>query len=161
MSWVTTEAVHTKSQSWNWGRLYPPSWRNPNLRLLGAVGSITRLKEQTERLFSCSVSCRYHDEVGGASVGTGFTIAKEYRLWWHPKSPVQAPLWKSTVTLSTDFLRHRSKPCPGRYAGAQGTQAVASKLDIYCWLTYPLSYLPSLRKSVVCPANAVWGGIWT
>jgi hypothetical protein len=108
----------------------------------GRWGSITRLKDQIERLFSCMVSCRYQDETEGTSGGAGFAIAKEYRLWWDPKSPTQLPLWKSTVTLSTDFFEEIiEKPVPVDMRALKALKRSPMALDIYCWLTYRMSYL--------------------
>ncbi len=154
VSWVTTEAVRTKSPKLELGPSLSAFMAELGLAPTGGQwGSITRLKEQTERLFSCSVSCRYHDEEGGASVGTGFTIAKEYRLWWHPKSPVQAPLWKSTVTLSTDFFEGIvQNPVPVDMRALKALKRSPMALDIYCWLTYRLSYL---RKPTEIPWSAL------
>lgn len=74
LAWLTTEAVRKKE------RLIPLGDNLSSfMRELGLVptggrwGTITRLREQTERLFSCSVSCRYQAE--GGRVGGGFMMA--------------------------------------------------------------------------------------
>lgn len=151
LSWITTEAVRTKS---------PVIELGPSLSAFMAVlglastggqwGSITRLKNQIERLFSCMVSCRYQDTEEGKSSGAGFVIAKEYRLWWNPKAKDQIPLWKSTVTLSTDFFEEIiNRPVPVDMRALKALKRSPMALDIYCWLTYRMSYL---RK----PIKVTW-----
>ena len=154
VSWVTTEAVRTKSPVLELGPSLSAFMEVLDLAPTGGRwGTITRLKEQIERLFSCMVSCRYCDEVGGVSSGAGFAIAKEYKLWWNPKSPAQLPLWKSTVTLSTDFFEEiTNKPVPVDMRALKILKRSPMALDIYCWLTYRLSYL---RKPTEIPWPAL------
>lgn len=154
MSWVTTEAVRTKSPVLELGPSLSAFMEQLDLVPTGGRwGTITRLKNQIERLFSCMVSCRYHDETEGTSSGAGFAIAKEYRLWWDPKSPTQIPLWKSTATLSTDFFQEIvERPIPVDMRALKLLKRSPLALDIYCWLTYRLSYL---RKPTEIPWSAL------
>ena len=154
MSWVTTEAVRTKSPVLELGPSLSAFMEQLDLVPTGGRwGTITRLKNQIERLFSCMVSCRYHDETEGTSSGAGFAIAKEYRLWWDPKSPAQIPLWKSTATLSTDFFQEIvERPIPVDMRALKLLKRSPLALDIYCWLTYRLSYL---RKPTEIPWSAL------
>jgi hypothetical protein len=81
--------------------------------------------------------------------GGGFKIAKDYTLWWTPKSPEQMPLWKSTVTLSTDFYNEIiERPVPVDMMALKALKRSPMALDIYFWMTYRLSYL---RKDTVIP----------
>jgi len=143
LSWMTTEAVRTRSPILELGPTLSAFMAELGLICRGGErGDITRLKNQIERLFSCMVSCRYQDETEGKSGGTGFAIAKEYRLWWNPKSPAQMPLWKSTVTLSTDFFQEIiERPVPVDMRALKALKRSPLALDIYCWLTYRMSYL--------------------
>jgi hypothetical protein len=154
LSWITTEAVRTKSPHLELGPSLSAFMEILDITPTGGRwGTITRLKEQIERLFSCMVSCRYCDESEGVVSGAGFVIAKEYRLWWNPKSPDQIPLWKSTVTLSTDFFEEIiKKPIPVDMRALKALRRSPMALDIYCWLTYRLSYL---RKKTEIP----WGAL--
>lgn len=150
LSWITTEAVRTKSPVLELGPSLSAFMAELGLAPTGGRwGSITRLKDQTERLFSCMVSCRYHDEAGGASGGAGFTIAKQYKLWWNPRLPAQLPLWKSTVTLSSDFFDEIvERPVPIDMRALKALKRSPMALDIYCWLTYRMFYL---RKDTEIP----------
>lgn len=152
MAWITTEAVQTKD---------PVLYLGPSLSsFMGALGlvptggrwgSISRVKEQTKRLFSCSVSCNYSEE--NFDAGAGFTIAKNYQLWWEPKAVQQTSLWKSTVTLSTDFFEEIiDRPVPLDMRALKALKRSPMALDIYCWLTYRMSYL---KRSTVIPWQAL------
>ena len=113
----------------------------------GRWGTIHRLRDQMRRLFSSSVSCLY--EEGDSSSGANFNIAKEYHLWWNPKCPEQADLWQSTVILSQDFFNEIvDRPVPVDMRALTALKSSSMALDLYCWLTYRLSYL---RRSVEIP----------
>ena len=63
------------------------------------------------------------------------------------------PLWKSTVTLGNNFFNeiiHRPVPVDMRALKALKRSPFA--LDVYCWLTYRMSYL---RKPVEIPWTAL------
>ena len=68
----------------------------------GRWGSITRLRDQSERLFASSVTCVHSADHTRAI--KGFRVASEAMLWWDPVSPGQTGLWQSTVTLSREFF---------------------------------------------------------
>lgn len=77
----------------------------------GARGDITRLKDQTKRLFACSISAVYED--GQKSAFLNQSIASKAVLWWDAKDPEQIGLWQSTVTLSESFFNEVvSHPIP-------------------------------------------------
>jgi len=149
LSWMTTEAVRTKSPILELGPSLSAFMAELDLMPTGGRwGTITRLREQMKRLFSCTVSCDYADQTMDA--GEGYRITKSYKLWWDTKSPSQVPLWKSTVTLSTDFFQEIiERPVPIDMRALKALKRSPLALDIYCWLTYRLSYL---RK----PAEIPW-----
>jgi hypothetical protein len=60
----------------------------------GRWGSITRLKEQTRRLFAGTIQCQYEEDSGEAI--RNYLIADEANLWWHPKTH-----WTSQRLLDT------------------------------------------------------------
>lgn len=148
MSWLTTEAVFTRSPVLELGPTLSAFMAELGLgRTGGKTGAITRLRNQTVRLFSSTISCQYGDET--QDHGGGFKITKEYRLWWNPKSPDQMPLWKSSVTLSTDFFNEIiTRPVPVDMLALKALKRSPMELDIYCWLTYRMSYL---HKDTVIP----------
>lgn len=148
LSWMTTEAVYTHSPVLELGPTLSAFMSELGLgRTGGKTGTITRLRNQTVRLFSSSISCQYTDKTHDH--GSGFNIAKEYNLWWNPKSPDQMPLWKSTVTLSTDFFNEIvNRPVPVDMVALKTLKRSPMELDIYCWLTYRMSYL---KRDTVIP----------
>lgn len=141
LAWLTTEAVRTRSPELLLGPTL--SGFMDQLGLIpagGRWGTIPALRDRMKRLFTCSVSCTYEEETQDA--GLSFHVAKEYRLWWDPKNPDQAALWQSTVTLSKDFFEEViDRPVPVDMRAMQVLKRSPMALDIYCWLTYRMSYL--------------------
>ena len=154
LAWITSEAVRTKSPELVLGPTL--SGFMSELGLIpagGRWGTIGRLKDQMTRLFSSYVSCRLVADTDMS--GVGFPVALKYHLWWSPKSPDQAALWLSTVTLGSDFFNEIvDRPVPIDMRALQILKRSPMALDIYCWLTYRLSYL---RKGVEIP----WGALQT
>lgn len=106
----------------------------------GKTGNITRLRNQMKRLFSSTISCIYEEQAVFA--GAGLNVAKEYQLWWDPKTPEQISLWKSTVTLSKEFFDEIiDRPVPIDMRALKALKASPMAIDLYCWLTYRYSYL--------------------
>ena len=152
LSWLTTEAVRTRSPVLELGPTL--SGFMTELGLIpagGRWGTIHRLRDQMRRFFSSMVSCSYSDKTQDGE--TGFRITKEYKLWWDPKAPEQPPFWKSTVTLSLDFFEEIiKKPVPVDMRAFKALKQSPMALDIYCWLTYRMSYM---RKPVEIPWPAL------
>ncbi len=148
LSWVTTEAIFTKSPVLEMGPTLSAFMAELGLaRTGGARGDITRFRNQAKRLFSSSVYCLYSDQT--TDQGKGFTIATDYSLWWSPKDPNQLPLWKSKVTLGTEFFNEIIKrPVPVDMLALKLLKRSPMALDIYFWLTYRMSYL---HKDTVIP----------
>lgn len=141
MAWITTEAVKKKQIE-----LVLGSSLSEFMRQLGLVptggrwGSITRLREQMKRLFSSTISCTYNDQQRDA--GINMQIAEEYNLWWSPKRPEQTTLWNSTITLSKRFFEEiTTHPIPLDMEVLRQLKKSPMALDMYCWLTYRMSYL--------------------
>jgi len=148
LSWMTTEAVYTRSPVLELGPTLSAFMAQLGLaRQGGKRGDITRLKKQTESLFCSTISCQYKNDT--MTTGGGFNIARDYLLWWNPKSPDQMPLWKSTVTLGADFFKEIiSRPVPVDMRALKLLKRSPMSLDIYFWLTYRMSYL---QKDTVIP----------
>ena len=141
LAWVTTEAVKTKSRELELGDSMSAFMRELGLSPTGGVkGDITRLKNQTLRLFSTTVSA-LHEE-GNAVAEMGYRLADKSVLWWDKKTPEQVGLWKSTVTLSEHFFNEIiDKPVPIDMRAVKALKQSPMALDIYTWLTYRVSYL--------------------
>lgn len=149
VSWVTSEAVRTRSPELELGPSLSHFMRELGLIPSGGRwGGITRLREQMVRLFASSVTCIYEDKHKTGIYGV--KIVSEANLWWDPKSPDQIPLWKSTLKLGADFYNEIiNNPIPIDMRALKALRRSPMALDIYCWLTYRMSYL---RK----PAEIPW-----
>ena len=143
LAWVTTEAVKTKSRELELGDSMSGFMAELGLTPTGgANGSITRLKNQTRRLFSATVTASYEDDKQIADMG--YRLADKSVLWWHSKDPEQAGLWKSIVTLSEHFFNEViDRPVPIDMRAIKALKQSPMALDIYTWLTYRMSYLKS------------------
>ena len=146
IAWLTTEAVLTKSRTLCLGNTLSSFMKELDLVPTGGRwGSITRLREQTKRLFTSSVSCFY--ESSGRESEQGFRVADNHDLWWGPKSPDQATLFESTVTLSEAFFNEIiNHPVPIDLRALKSLKRSPMALDIYCWLTHRMSYLNKETK---------------
>jgi len=151
LAWLTSEAVKTKNSELVLGPTLSGFMNELGLIPAGGRwGTISRLKDQMMRLFSSYVSCRVAADT--EALGVGFPVAFKYHLWWDSKSPDQAALWLSTVTLSQDFFREIiERPVPIDMRALKALKRSPLALDTYCWLTYRLSYLKK-RAQIPWPA---------
>jgi hypothetical protein len=152
LAWVTTEAVKTKSRDLELGDSMSGFMAELGLTPTGgANGSITRLKNQTRRLFSATVTASYEDDKQIADMG--YRLADRSVLWWHSKDPEQAGLWKSTVTLSEHFFNEViDRPVPIDMRAIKALKQSPMALDIYTWMTYRASYL---KRPTVIPWSSL------
>lgn len=152
LTWLTSEAVRTKERELVLGDSLSDFMRQLGMVPTGGRwGSITRLRDQMQRLFSCFISCTYTDDE--LTARKNILIADESRLWWMPQSPEQVQLFQSTVTLSQKFFEEVTEnPVPIDLRAIKALQKSPLALDVYCWLTYRMSYL---RKPVVIPWEAL------
>lgn len=152
ISWMTTEAVKTQEPDLQLG----PSLSSFMAQLDmvptgGRWGSITRLREQTKRLLCCAITAEISDDY--RDQGQNFFLADNYDLWWNPKSPEQGALWNSKITLSHTFFEECiNNPVPVDLRALKALKKSPLALDIYCWLTYRMSYL---RKDTKIPWAAL------
>jgi len=152
LAWTTTEAVKTKSRELELGDSMSAFMAELGLTATGGKsGSITRLKNQTRRLFTATVAASYEDE--NHIEDMGYRLADRSVLWWHSKDPEQVGLWKSTVTLSEQFFNEViDRPVPIDMRAMKALKQSPMALDIYTWLTYRMSYL---KRPTVIPWDAV------
>lgn len=148
VAWVTTEAVRRKEREIILGHTLSEFMANLDLIPTGGRwGSITRLREQMKKLFSASISCTY-DNGQHWAIKNVQPVAKA-NLWWDPKSPHQAALFQSSITLGEEFFKEAvSYPVPIDMRALKVLKRSPMALDIYCWLTYRMSYL---KKSSTIP----------
>lgn len=141
LAWITTEAVKTKEKKLILGQSLSEFMRKLNLVPTGGRwGSITRLKEQTKKLFAAKITCTYDND---QSIGIqNVNIVDEAMLWWEPKNPHQSILWESVIELSDKFFNEiQAHPVPIDMRALNILKQSPMALDIYNWLTYRMSYL--------------------
>ena len=141
MSWITTEAVRIREREITLGNTL--SGFMSELGIIptgGRWGSITRVKEQMKRLFSASISCTYDN--GKNWKIQNVTPIDKANLWWDPKQPDQAAIWESTLVLGEFFFNEIiENPIPIDIRTLKALKKSPMAIDIYCWLTYRMSYL--------------------
>jgi len=141
LTWLTTEAVRTKSRELELGDSL--SGFMSELGMLptgGRWGSITRMKDQSKRLFSSSITAVYENGYGFSVINQN--VADRAQFWWDNKNPELAGLWKSTVKLSENFFNEViDRPVPVDLRAIQALKKSPLAPDIYTWLTYRVSYL--------------------
>ena len=148
LAWLTTEAVKTQHRELELGESLSGFMRELDIVPTGGRwGSITRLKDQTRRLFSSSITAIYEKGAGFAVINQ--TVTDRAALWWDAKAPEQAGLWRSTVTLSENFFNEViDRPVPIDMRAIKALKKSPMALDIYTWLTYRASYL---KRPTVIP----------
>ena len=141
LSWLTTEAVMTKSRELELGDSLSGFMAELDMMPTGGRwGSITRLKDQSRRLFSSSITAVYENGPGFAVINQA--VADRAQFWWDNKHPEQAGMWRSTVTLSENFFNEViDRPVPIDMRAVKALKKSPMALDIYTWLTYRVSYL--------------------
>ena len=152
IAWLSTEAIQTKSRELELGDSMSGFMRELGLVPTGGRwGSITRLEDQTNRLFCCAISASFSDSKKRAEMG--YRVADHSILWWDAKSPNQTSLWKSSVTLSEHFYREIvDHPIPVDMRVLKALKQSPLALDIYTWLTFRMSYL---NKPTTIPWEAL------
>jgi hypothetical protein len=152
IAWLTTEAVRTKQRDLVLGNTLSAFMSQLDLVPTGGRwGTITRLREQMKRLFSASVSCTYDD--GEHWAIKNVQPVTQASLWWNPKAPQQATLFESTLTLGEEFFKEViTYPIPIDMEALKALKRSPMALDIYCWLTYRMSYL---KKGTTIPWAAL------
>lgn len=142
LNWLSTEALRTRSRDLTLGRNLSDFMRQLGLTPTGGKnGTINRLMKQSERLFLASLVVRWEGENHVA--GGQMSVASTYQLWSARSDDVDAPtLFPSMVRLSGDFFDEvTDHPVPIDLGALRALRGSALRLDIYCWITYRMSYL--------------------
>jgi hypothetical protein len=141
VAWVTTEAVKTRHRQLILGHSLSDFMEELDLMPTGGRwGTIIRLKTQMQRLFASAIRCFYGNDDSWAI--KAIDLFDEANLWWNPKDPNQASLFESTLTLSEKFFNEAiNAPVPIDMRALKALSKSPLALDIYCWLTYRMSYL--------------------
>jgi hypothetical protein len=152
--WMSSTAVRTKSPQLVLGDSLSNFMAELGLRPTGGkTGSITRLRDQMERLLKARLSI----EVSGReqrSTGAQFSVALQWDLFWADKDDSRRDtLVPSTVQLSADFFAEIIEhPVPLNMGAIAALRGSPMRLDIYAWLTWRMSYL---SRPTIVPWSAL------
>lgn len=142
ITWLSTQAVKTRSRELELGDNLSEFMRELGFESIsgGNYGSITRLREQTKRLFGTTIHASYITNEQDSQ--QSFQVVKKSDLFWQHKNPKQSTLWKSSILLSEEFYNEIIEhPIPLDLRAVKALKNSPLALDIYCWLTYRNSYL--------------------
>ena len=137
LAWVCSEAVRTQNRELVLGRSLYEFMHKLGLEDQGGGerGNRVRLKNQMQRLFSCSVSLVYTD--AGHKVQVHSFIAERAEYWWDTKQPNAPVLWDSTIELGEKFFNEIiAHPIPLDLHILRSMKRSSLGLDLYFWLTY-------------------------
>lgn len=138
MIWITSEVVKKKSREIILGKSLNSFMSAIGIPRTGSY--IERFKSQAKKLFSCSISCTYDD--GDTWQIENVSTVKRASLTWSPQEPGESRLNKSILLLDKDFFEEiLNKPVPIDLDVIKKIKNSSLALDIYCWLTYRMSYL--------------------
>lgn len=149
LSWITTEAVRTQSPALELGNNLSAFMKQLDLIPAGGRrGTIARLRNHLDRLFGCSITSA--EAIGpGQYREVAMRPIEARELWWDPGRPNQDSLWKSRILLNASFFKmliDRPIPLDLRILRALARLQSPFAIDIYCWLTYRVSYLHGPMK---------------
>ncbi len=150
LSWVATEAVRTGSQEVQLGSNLTSFMAQIGLihATGGAGGSITRLKDQTRRLFGANIQLvRVNQSSKDLSLNQlPIQITKRAAIWDTDAGRPVDP-FGSRITLSDDFYREcRDHPVPVDFNCLMQLRNSALCLDVYSWLTWRYSFLKAPKE---------------
>ena len=137
LAWVCTEAVRTQSRELVLGRSLYEFMRKLGMedRSGSARGDRTRLQNQMQRLFRCTVSLVYEDAQRNTSVSS--LIADRTDFWWSARQPNAPSLWESRIELGEKFFNEIiAHPIPLDMNILRAIKRSPLGLDLYMWLTY-------------------------
>jgi hypothetical protein len=142
LAWMSTEAKRTKTRHLVLGESLADFMEKMELAPTGGRwGTITRLREQMNRLFLASIVVRY-DSSETRDAGGRVNIVDQFELWWAQGAPGQRTLMPSYVELSQKFYDEiASKAMPLKWEVLQALRRSPLRLDIYLWLTYRMATL--------------------
>ena len=140
LAWVCTEVVRTQSRTLRLGATLSEFMRQLGMQSMsgGPRGQQTRLQNQMERLFRCSVELAHRTDAGVHVVADH--VASTMNLWWNPKRPDEPVLWGvSTIEIGEKFFNEiLACPVPLDMNVLKAMKRSPLGIDLYLWLTYRL-----------------------
>ena len=164
LAWVCTEAVRTQRRELILGRSLADFMRALGMYSDsgGSRGTRTRLRNQMDRLFGCTVSLIYEGKQQKSRVSS--LVADRADFWWDERQPDAPSLWESKIELGEKFFHEIiTNPIPLDLNILKSLKRSPLGLDLYLWLTYRtfaltrplrLSWREIYRQFGVEPAQA-------
>lgn len=137
ISWLTTEAKKTDNREINLGKSFNQFMQRAHLGSAtgGKNGSLKRIRDQAQRLFSSTVSFHSHSKTKSSE--RGYRFADNHTIWWQEKAPAPEANKDMVVFLSEAFFNEAVKNAvPLDLLAIQTLKQSPLALDIYCWLTH-------------------------
>ena len=101
----------------------------------GRHGERARLKNQMERLFTCSVQLIYTESDHKVVVSS--FVAERAEFWWSAREPNAPSLWDSRIELGEKFFNEIiAHPIPIDLHTLKALKRSPLGLDLYFWLVY-------------------------
>lgn len=147
LAWANAEVVKSKSKELILGKSLSDFMEKIGFDSVtgGKNGSITRLKNQSMKLFSSKLSLSYQ---GTDKFAVSNTVLADYaEYFWDPIHPEQQSLWNSRVVLSDKFHQVLlAAPVPLDWRVLKGIKRSPMALDLYMWLSYRMFTLRKPQK---------------
>ncbi|WP_241228474.1 replication protein RepA [Corynebacterium hylobatis] len=155
MCWLTREAIRRRDLPVEEARVIPLGgslsefMREVGLKNAsgGKNGNIANLRKQLKSLFATLISIEVegHEYRDGKQIAfdqlDNTLIAESSMLWWDTRRPDQLSLQDSSVTLTEAFYRELTcSAVPLDLGILRQIRRSPLAIDLYCWLTYRLSY---------------------
>ena len=137
LAWVCSEAVRTQRRELVLGRSLYEFMHKLGMedRSGGRHGERARLKNQMERLFTCSVQLIYTES--DRKVVVSSFVAERAEFWWSAREPNAPSLWDSTIELGEKFFNEIiAHPIPIDLHTLKALKRSPLGLDLYFWLVY-------------------------
>ena len=138
LAWVCSEAVRTQRRELVLGRsLYEFMQKlGMDSHSGGARGDRTRLRNQMDRLFGCTVSLIYENASGSTRVSS--FVADKHELWcWTCRDRTLPCCGRARSDSAKNFLTRSSRtPIPLDLNILKRLKRSPLGLDLYLWLTY-------------------------
>lgn len=152
IAYITTKALQTKSRHIPLGQSLSQFMEALDMVPTGGRwGSITRLRDQLNRLATTSIVCVYDESNRTRTVNQA--IISQADLWWDIKDPNQSSLFESELYLGEEFYNEIIKSSvPVDMNAFRRLSKSPLAIDAYCWLTHRMSYL---SKTTVVPWEAL------
>lgn len=145
LTWISSEAVRTHSPELFLGNSMKDFMDKLGLGSRGGVrGDITRLKQQSQSLFSSTITLIQENN---QATHSGFKVenilvARSATLFWNNKKPEEPSLFQSHLSLTDDFFRLVvDKPIPIDLRVLRTLRHSSLAMDIYVWLVYRIYIL--------------------